>query len=524
MDHPPSLPPVEEFTAAEREALGPYVTNTDLPVFALQNLSEVTKGALFARYSRSPKSLRRLLLDEFLPAGPPARGPAAGQDQAEDFFERVFIGFGDDSVAQLGAVHLACEGASNILTKVLEWGRFAAYLEQSTRYIPYTDRPGGRYRYHVPRELCAAPDLQRRYTQALDLAFDTYCRWLEPLKEHLRAQHPRPADMTPAAHRSAIKAKALDNLRGLLPAATRSNVGIFGSGQAMENLLLRMRAAPQSEVRAYAALMLQELRKVIPALVKRVDLPDRGGRWSAYLEEVGQQTAAAAQALLGPPPEAAPTEPYVALTEHDPEGEVKTVAAALYAVSTLSDAELLERARRMSAGERARVLRAYVGQRDNRRHRPGRAFERTAYRFDVVADYGAFRDLQRHRPLTLEWQPLSPRHGYAVPPVLQQVGGAADYRAVMQASAAAHDALLGAGLAAAAPYAVCLGFRVRFYMQLNARAAMHMLELRTSPQGHEAYRRICQQMHRLIRDEAGHAGIAAAMRFVNHEPVALGAR
>ncbi len=145
----------DEFTPAERAALAPYFTNLDGPVFALVSLPEVVKGALFARYSRSPKSLRRLFLDEFLTTGPLGTPPPTALDtaRADQLYERVFSEYGDDSVAQLGGVHLACEGASNLLTKVLEWGRLMAYLEQSTRYIPYDDRPQGRYRYHVPAEL-----------------------------------------------------------------------------------------------------------------------------------------------------------------------------------------------------------------------------------------------------------------------------------------------------------------------------------------------------------------------------------
>ncbi len=174
---------METYTPEEQAALAPYFTNLDGPVFALVNLPEVVKGALFARYSRSPKSLRRLFLDEFLEEASAGGPPSIGTARAERLYERVFSEYGDDSVAQLGGVHLACEGASNILTKVLEWGRLMAYLEQSTRYIPYTDRPGGRWRYHVPAELEGHP-LRPRYVEILDRAFETYVRWIEPLRAH----------------------------------------------------------------------------------------------------------------------------------------------------------------------------------------------------------------------------------------------------------------------------------------------------------------------------------------------------
>ena len=209
------------------------------------------------------------------------------------------------------------------------------------------------------------------------------------------------------------------------------------------------------------------------------------------------------------------------LTEFDPDGEVKIVAAALYAASDLPDDELMNVARRMTATEREEVLGAAVGERGNRRHRPGRAFERTTYRFDVLTDYGAFRDLQRHRLLTLDWQGFTPRHGFNIPEAVDEAGVLADWRGWWKRPRELYEAIAAAGWKAAASYAVAMAYRVRFYMQMNARQAMHVIELRTAPQGHPAYRRVCQEMHRLIGDQAGHRAIAAAMRFADHSEVEL---
>src|SRR3989442_13727509 len=325
----------EQFSPEERAALSPYFTNLDAPVFALVSLPEVVKGALFARYSRSPKSLRRLFLDEFLTTGTlwtPAPG-ALDTKRADELYERGFSEYGDDSVAHLDGVHLACEGASNILTKVLEWGRFMAYLEQSTRYIPYDDRPGGRYRYHVPAELDDA--LRQRYVAALDGAFDSYREWLPRRRAFYETKYPRAPAGPDTGYRMTIRAKALDTLRGMLPAATISHVGIYGTGQPHEHLLLRRRAHPLAEARAYAELLLAELRRVIPAFLKRVDLPERGGVWSRYLAATRAATQEVAARLL----DVAAPEPReeVTLTDFDPDGEVKVVAAALYDVSALPD-------------------------------------------------------------------------------------------------------------------------------------------------------------------------------------------
>ena len=511
----------EAFTDEERAILAPHFTNTDKHVFALTNLPESVKGALFARYSRSAKSLRRLFLDEFWQGSTPGAGvitpPDAGSARAERLYAKVFNEYGDDSVAQLGGAHVACEYVSNVLTKVLEWGRLMSYLEQSTRYVPYTDRLHGRWRYHIPQEL--EGPLRTRYVRYMDDAFETYARLIDRMQQYFGSRYPKAPGDSDAVHRAATRAKALDTLRGMLPAATQSNVGLYGTGQAFEALLLRMRAHPLSEVQQCADDMLVELRKVIPSFLTRVDQAERGGRWSRYLADT--HTRVSTRASQAVEDAAIEHRPEVTLTEFDPEGEIKVVAAALYAASMLPDDELLTIARRMSADERTSILREYVGDRTNRRHRPGRAFERTSYRFDILTDYGAFRDLQRHRLLTLEWQPLSTRHGYAEPEALDAAGVVSDWTRVMDGSADLYDAILAAGLPAAAPYAVAMAYRVRFYMHMNAREAMHVIELRTAPQGHPAYRRVCQQMHHLIAKVAGHHAIAAAMRFADHSPVEL---
>jgi thymidylate synthase ThyX len=515
----------ERFTEQERAVLSPHFTHLDGPVFALVGLPEVVKGALFARYSRSAKSLRRLFLDEFAKDAAPsaAAGAAAeglGVRRAEDLYERMFLEYGDDSVAQLGGVHLAVEQVSQLLAKALEWGRLAGYLEQSTRYVPFDDKPGGRWRYHIPEEVFAAgPELAAAYEATLDRSFQTYAEWLEPLQAFYREHFPKEPSDSDFVYRTTIRAKACDTLRGLLPAATRTNVGIFATAQSYEQMVLRMRADPLAEVRAYAELILVELRKVIPAFLTRVDLPDRGGAWIDYLRQTKAETSAAAAGSLA----GVQAEPRdsVTLSDFDPDGEVKVVAAAMYAASSLPDDQLLDVARKMGTEERARVLAAYVGDRRNRRHKPGRAFERTSYRFDVICDYGAFRDLQRHRLLTLEWQQLSTSLGTETSPEIEAAGASSAWNAVMEDGAGLHGRLLEAGLGPAAQYAVPMAYRLRFYMDMNAREAMHLIELRTTPQGHPAYRRVGQEMHRLIAERAGHRAIADAIRFADHSQVDL---
>jgi len=510
----------EEFSDEERAILSRFFTNVDRPVFALINLPEVVKGALFARYSRSPKSVRRLFLDEFM--NEPEIGidaiahelgddPLVSMQKAEGLFQRVFFEYGDDSVAQLGGVHLACEQASNLLTKVLEWGRLAAYLEQSTRYIWYDRKLGDRYRYHVPAEV-GGTDLEAPTVEYLEWLFDTYAGLIDGMRGHFEARFPRQDGDSAMVYNATIRAKACDTIRGLLPAATTSNVGIYGTGQAYEMALIRMNAHPLREVRAYAAMMLTELRKVIPSFLRRVDLSDRGGAWSGYLEQTAQQVRTLAGGL-GAEPE---PRPEVTLVDFDPDGEVKLAAAALYAETELADDQILALVRRMSQAERAAVIAAYVGQRGNRRHKPGRGFERTSYRFDILSDYGNFRDLQRHRMLTIEWQRLTTRHGYDTPDDIHDTGAAALWAEAMERASDLYESVRGLLGPDVAQYVVPFAYKIRYMMEMNAREAFHLIELRTQPAGHPGYRRVCQEMHRLIRDEAGHGAVADAMAFVDY--------
>jgi len=511
----------ERFTGEEERFLSHYVTNTHGPVFVLINLPEVVKGALFARYSRSSKSLRRLLLDEFSQdLNPKNRTSAISTRRAENLYNRVLNEYGDDSVAQLGGAHLACEQASNVLTKILEWHRLASYLEQSTRYIPYDSKLGSHYRYRRDPSILRSP-WKNTYITCMDQTFTTYSDLISPVSKHLARVHPRLEGESENVHMRAVHAKALDVLRGLLPAASISNLGIYASGQTFETMLLRMRAHPLPEANSYATLMLEELRKVIPDFLQRVDRPDRGGAWSQYMMDTNDATKKLCTELF--PTTSIDTAPYLRLVDYDSNGEDNILRAIIFEHSSLSEQEIDTHLTNLPSDTKAALMQTYVGNRENRRHRPGRAFEATNYKFEIVADYGSFRDLQRHRMLTIEWQPLSPIHGYEVPETLKEANLAQDYIQIMDAQKDLYYKLLDT-LPTQASYAIGLGYKIRYAIRLNAREAMHLCELRSQPQGHISYRRVAQEMHRQIDEIAGHHLVAKAMQFVNYTGSELGRR
>jgi thymidylate synthase ThyX len=499
--------PIESFTEQERALLAPHFTNLDRPVFGLVNLPETVKGALFARYSRYPGTLRRLFLDEFADDVPEGGRPFDGQEgeRAAGLYERVFMGFGDDSIAQVGGAHIACEWVSNVLTKLLQRGRLAAYLEQSTRYIPYDQKmPGDSYRYYRDGELGDA------YGAAMDELFSIYSRSLERVTAWAAERWPR-GEEPEAAWRRSIRAKALDLLRGLLPASTLSHVGIFASGQAYEQLLLRMFASPLPEARFFAESMLEELSKVVPSFVARVERPDRGGEWIAYLRERREATERWV-ARLGLDRRAPGEGPSVELVHVDGT-EKDLLSASLFEAAGTPEAEIRAAVEGLDAEGRARMLAELVGKRRNRRHRPGRGWEAVRYRFEIVSDYGGFRDLQRHRMLTCQWQRLSPELGAGVPGELREAGVGDDYERALEISRLEFERLEAASLHEAAPYALSLGYRIRYVLDMNAREAMHLCELRSGREGHPTYRAVAQAIHEQIA--AVHPGIAAAMEYVD---------
>ncbi|MCW3010753.1 MAG: thymidylate synthase [Solirubrobacterales bacterium] len=501
--------PDDQLSPAERDQLRPYVTHLDGPVFALVNLPETVKGALFARYSRYQGTLRRLLLDEFSDSLDPdaaAFDPGSGS-RAEQLYERIFLGYGDDSVAQLGGAHVACEWTSNVLTKVLQRPRLGAYLEQSTRYIPYDgDVPGLGYRYFRD------PSLGPEYEQTMDAVFGIYAECLPRVRAWVDDSFP--GDPSPARDR-AIAAKALDLLRGLLPAASLSHMGIYATGQTYEQLILHLLAHPLPEARDYGQRILEAVQQVMPSFVARVPRPDRGGEWVGYLQERDRAADSwVARLGLDRPAGDPDARPSVRLLHVDGD-EDALLAALLFEAAGVSESDAIARLTALSADERTALLRDLVGERANRRHRPGRGYEALRYRFEVVSDYGAFRDLQRHRMLTVQWQRLSPDLGAGVPEEVDMAGCGDKYRRALELSEREYRRLAGAGHdRRVASYALCLGFRIRYVLDLNAREAMQLIELRSGVEGHPSYRAVAHEMHRQIADV--HPAVAATMTHVDH--------
>ena len=543
-------PPVDEFTDGEKDDLVGHFSNTDRPVFAITTGLQVDRGALMSRYSRSGKGMRRIYLDEFL----------RDEKRGERFYEKVLGEYGDDSVAELGTSQIAVEGVSNIAVKKIEDRRIGlSFLEKSSRYVTWAEKRGGHYMYYRGGDLIESR-YGDEYAAACDLAFDTYARHLDTMVEYVREACPieqctfadtslgadvpfnsmrdeASIESAKSVHRSATRAKALDVMRGLLPASALTNVGITGNGRAFEYLLAHLNASPLSEERRVSRMMKAELDSTVGPFVKRAGTDTRHGRMLIdYLDGV-RGARRMARDLLGCGGRASSSEdlaaaaaagrggdgggggpagaPGASLVESDDQGEAldRIVAALACGESdSVRYADALAAARSAPFAAKAGIVKRCADLRQNRRHRLPRAFEMAAYTFDIVSNFGMFRDLHRHRMLTMERSLLTTDHGYAMPPEAEAAGIAREYAECLGESRAVFERMRGA-MPHEAQYVVNLGYNYPYMMSMNLREATHLIELRTVPQGHTDYRRLLQSMYRQMEER--HPDLAGVMKYVD---------
>jgi thymidylate synthase ThyX len=534
-----------EFTAEEQARLSPFFTNLDRSTFGLKLPQEVA-GALFSRYSRSTKSLRRTFLDEFLGdpelelkdllgASTSASDDSTALKKARAFYERVLVGYGDDSVAQLGGAHLACENISNVAAKLLEDARIGiAPLEKSTRYVRFDQKDAaGNYLFYREPKIIASRHGDA-YLETMNLLFDTYSRQMEPMLasiakalpiEQLEVRDPssgksltytesqkddRLRRWAETAYRATVRAHACDVLRSYLPAATLTNVGMFGVGQAFEYLVSKFYSNELSEARELGGAMHAELNQLIPSFVKRAQRNE-------YLSGSAAAAKALARSLAGAP--SARSRDVVSLVDYDDEAEEKVIASILYSHARHPLAHLRQIAAGMSSDARQRVLSEHFGRRRHRRDKLCRAFENVYYTFDILGNLGLYRDLHRHRILTQERQDFTTAHGYDTPPEIEEAGFKTEFDHSMKRTADLYEQIYR-DLPCEAQYVVPFAYKIRWYMKMNLREALHMVELRTMPQGHPDYRFICQEMWRKIQEV--HPALAEAGKFIDWQKYRLG--
>jgi thymidylate synthase ThyX len=516
----------DNFSVQESSILNLHFSNADRTVFAIITPKQVDRGALMSRYSRTDKTMRRVFLDEF------AKNPNRG----EEFYKRILLEYGDDSVAELGEAQIAAEFISNIAAKKIQDHRIGlSYLEKSSRYVRLDQKIKGQYKYHREENIMnsAHADI---YIQACDHAFDLYSKNIQPTQKFISEREPidrfsffdssaqrdipygnlksdEDIESAKRIYSATVKSKSLDILRVLLPASTLTNLGITGNGRAFEYLLSTMYASNLNEVKKLASQLHTELNLIIPAFVRRAN--DKYGKsLQSYLVHTRIAISELIQNLIkNVKPQGYPQHVKLINFEDNFEAEVKVASAILYEQAEGQSLEqIIQYIRSITPEDRHKIIQTYTKFRANRRHRPGRAFEMIEYTFEMFTNFGMFRDMHRHRILTLERQLLSTRHGYDIPTEVIDLSIAKDYKDCMYKSNEVYE-IISKNMPEEAQYVVNFAFRYPYFVKVNLREVCHLIELRTIPQGHSDYREVCQKMFKQIK--LIHPVLADGMKFVD---------
>jgi thymidylate synthase ThyX len=514
---------LSEFSGKEKKILSNHFSNSDESVFAIITPRQVDRGALMSRYSRTDKSMRRIFLDEFL----------KNKNRGEEFYNRVLLEYGDDSVAELGEAQIAIEGLSNIAVKKIEDRRIGlSYLEKSSRYVAWNKKINGEYRFYRDSVLMKSK-FADEYLDSCNFSFDVYSKNIEPMINYVREKYPiekyffkdskdgkekefsklkQEQDIKSAnmIYKGSTKAKALDILRGLLPASTLTNVGITGNGRAFEYLLTVLAASDLQEEQDLASKIKKELDTTIKSFVRRSD--DKYGKaFQRYLREIRKTSKSISKEIKAKKSFGVKTK----LVDWEPEKNSidKVITSIIYEQSpSTSYQDIFTQVKKFSKEKKIKIINQFAKLRHNRRHRPSRAFENVYYTFDLLNNFGMFRDFHRHRALTIERQLLTTDHGYNTPKEIEILGINKEYKECMDKTKESFNKIRKK-FPEQGQYVVNFAYNYPYFMKFNLREACHLIELRTVPQGHIDYRRVAQQMYNQINKV--HPNLSKIMRFVD---------
>ncbi len=515
---------MSEFSSKEKKILLEHFSNTDKKVFAIITPRQVDRGALMSRYSRTNKSMRRIFLDEFL----------KNKNRGEEFYNRVLLEYGDDSVAELGGAQIAIEDLSNIAVKKIEDRRIGlSYLEKSSRYVAWNKKEKGKYRFYRDPEILKSR-FADMYEETCNFSFDVYSKNIEPMIKYVREKYPiekysfkdstdgkeklfsklkNEGDIKSAnmIYKGSTKAKALDILRGLLPASTLTNVGITGNGRAFEYLLTVLGSSELQEEKDLATKIKKELDTTIKSFVRRVD--DKYGKaFQKYLRDIKNKSKSIAVKEIKPKP----TKGIITnLVEYESEKTAidKIITSIMYEQSpSTSYQNILQQVKKFPKQKKIKIINEFIKLRTNRRHRPSRAFENIYYTFDLCNNFGMFRDFHRHRTLTLERQLLTTDHGYNISNEIKILGIEKDFKDCMNKTKETFEKIRKM-YPEQGQYVVNFAYNYPYFMKFNLREACHLIELRTVPQGHADYRRVAQQMFKRINNV--HPNLSKIIKFVD---------
>lgn len=522
-----------DFSDKEKSILNQHFSNSDKHVFAIITPRQVDRGALMSRYSRSDKTMRKIFLDEF----------ATNADRGSEFYSKILSEYGDDSVAELGEAQVAVEWISNIAAKKIEDQRIGlSYLEKSSRYIPFDKKVGNLYKYYRDEKILESKYAEL-YIESCDHSFNVYSKSINLMQKYISEIEPiddfmyfdsisksekiftklsddQDIESAKKVYQSTVRSKTLDILRNLLPASTLTNLGITGNGRAFEYLLTRLYSSELDELKDLAHMLNSELDCVIPSFIKRVNEKHGKSLQSFMINTKKEITKLTDKYLEDIKPEYSPMDVRLIDYMDSKDAEVKVVSAILYEnAQGQSLHDVIKLVKSFPQSRRNEIILAYTKFRRNRRHRPGRAFEMVEYLFEMFTNFGMFRDLHRHRILTMERQLLSTKHGYDIPKEITDSGMEKDFKDCMYFSSNTYQNVAKT-MPVEAQYAVNFAYKYPYFIKINLRELYHVIELRTTAQGHPDYRYICQQIFKKINEI--HPLLTRGMKFVDMNQYELG--
>jgi len=430
-------------------------------IYSLDHLKPEVVAVAFAKCSRSAESFAAIAAE-------------LTDEKSADFHEKWVVGYGHSSVAEHATLHMAIENVSILATKVLEDNRLASYTEKSTRYQVFD-----RTRYYKPENIMNSP-LGKEYEETMNFIFDTYVNLYEPIKEYICKKYPRAEEEPERVYNVVTKARVCDNTRYMLPTATLTNLGMTANARVFEHAISKLLSHPLQEMQNIGEDMKSCALSVTPTLIKFANSNE-------YTKNTPIALAKLSQEFLSDIPEPAHA---VEIVDYDQDAENKLVAALLYKNSVLPYKQVFEEVKKMTQEQKEKVIDTSMQNRETY-DQPVRELEHIYYTFDILMDYGAFRDIQRHRMNTQTNQDVTIVNGYETPEEIIEAGVEKQYKEVMDKAVGLYQKLYPL-FPKEAQYVVPLAFRKRTLFTWNLRELHHFIALRSGKKGHISYRRIAQ--------------------------------
>lgn len=502
-------------------------SNDDKDVFLVKLKRMIDRGALLSRYSRAASlDIRDVYRKEF----------EGNEEKGKDFYRRVFLEFGDESIAELVTAQISLQNISNIMTKTIEELRVGlSYLEKSSRYVRYDKKRNERFLYLEAEKLGLDGEEKTAYEEVCNELFEYYALNYEKAREFFSKKYPietimftdkdsnpvfiddlqdRERENAEKSYRSSIRARALDDLRALLPASTLTNLGISGNGRSFINLVQKLKTSRSPEAQSLADSVYEELVGELPELINSAV--------SAHGQELVDYKTSLDEFTFTEPVQAKNPGQFVEVLDFlEDEKALKDSLSILAFANGQNDVKTsseIVHAKPME--ELGNVVNELASLRKNRRHKLHRAFEAVPYTFQITTNYGAFRDLQRHRFISLNRQYLSNRYGYDIPPYFSETEEKENFVNLMQKASQVYKKLLEKHGPQIAQYVIPYAFKYPVTAHLDLREAAFFSELRATPQAHPDLRKIAIAMYREI--ERVNPSLSPLIKFVDTDDYALG--